>query len=70
MANPSMGHGIAERTIAGACRTDPEWVFRTEVMCSVVGRLDRRAVPSRYLGGWHGPTSCTAGHRRQGQGGH
>ena len=33
MANPSMGHGIAERTIAGACRTDPEWVFRTEVMC-------------------------------------
>lgn len=34
-ANPSMNHpnGIAERTIASACRTDPEWVFRPEVLC-------------------------------------
>lgn len=33
MANPSMGYSISERTIASACRTDPEWVFRTEVLC-------------------------------------
>lgn len=32
-ANPALGHTITERTIASACRTDPEWVFRTEVLC-------------------------------------
>lgn len=32
-ANPAMGHTISERTIASAARTDPEWVFRTEVLC-------------------------------------
>lgn len=32
-ANPSLGHTITERTIASACRTDPEWIFRTEVLC-------------------------------------
>lgn len=32
-ANPSLGHTITERTIASACKTDPEWVFRTEVLC-------------------------------------
>ncbi|MGV3564164.1 MAG: hypothetical protein ACO1ON_12880 [Nocardioides sp.] len=32
-SNPSLGHSITERTIAAACRTDPEWVFRTEVLC-------------------------------------
>lgn len=32
-ANPSLGHSITERTIASACKTDPEWVFRTEVLC-------------------------------------
>jgi len=33
MANPSLGYTISERTIASACRTDPEWIFRTEVLC-------------------------------------
>jgi hypothetical protein len=32
-ANPALGHTISERTIASAARTDPEWVFRTEVLC-------------------------------------
>ena len=32
-ANPSLGYLIEESTIAGACHTDPEWVFRTEVLC-------------------------------------
>lgn len=32
-ANPSLGWLIQERTIAADARTDPEWVFRTEVLC-------------------------------------
>jgi len=32
-ANPSLGHAITERAIAAARKTDPEWVFRTEVLC-------------------------------------
>lgn len=33
MANPSLGYSITERTVSSAQRTDPEWVFRTEVLC-------------------------------------
>lgn len=32
-ANPALGYTITERTIASAARTDPEWIFRTEVLC-------------------------------------
>lgn len=32
-ANPSLGHGISEKTLASDARTDPEWTFRTECMC-------------------------------------
>lgn len=32
-ANPSMGYGISERTLAGDAKDDPEWVFRTECLC-------------------------------------
>lgn len=32
-ANPSLGHTITERAIASACASDPEWTFRTEVLC-------------------------------------
>lgn len=32
-ANPSRGYTITDRTIAAACKTDPEWIFRTEVLC-------------------------------------
>lgn len=35
-ANPSLGHTINETSIAAAAATDPEWVFRTEVMCQFV----------------------------------
>src|SRR5690606_34747225 len=32
--NPALGHGHnTERVIAAAAATDPEWVFRTEVLC-------------------------------------
>ncbi len=34
-ANPSLNWnpGFTERTVAAACKTDPEWVFRVEVLC-------------------------------------
>jgi len=32
-ANPAQGHTITDRAISGARRTDPEWVYRTEVLC-------------------------------------
>lgn len=32
-ANPALGYTITERAIASAARTDPEWVFRVEVLC-------------------------------------
>ncbi len=33
-ANPSLGHGlVTERSLQSAAKTDPEWVFRTEVLC-------------------------------------
>lgn len=32
-ANPSLGHMISERVIAGDAKVDPEWIFRTEVLC-------------------------------------
>lgn len=31
--NPSLGYAITERTISSAAKTDPDWVFRTEVLC-------------------------------------
>ena len=39
-ANPSLGYTITMRAILGALRTDPEAVFRTEVLCQWVERLD------------------------------
>lgn len=32
-ANPSLGHTISLRAIFAALAADPEWVFRTEVLC-------------------------------------
>jgi phage terminase large subunit-like protein len=46
-ANPSLGHpnGVTERAIASAARTDPEPVFRTEVLCQWVDQLVEWLVP-------------------------
>jgi hypothetical protein len=33
MGNPALGHRIREATLASDAATDPEWVFRTEVLC-------------------------------------
>lgn len=32
-ANPSLGYRVRESTLASDAKTDPEWVFRTEVLC-------------------------------------
>lgn len=32
-SNPSLGYMTSIRTIAGDAKNDPEWVFRTEVLC-------------------------------------
>lgn len=45
-ANPSLGFTITERAIASAARTDPEDVFRTEVLCQWVDVPDVEQVIS------------------------
>lgn len=48
-ANPSMGHGISERTLAGDAKGDPEWVFRTECLCQwSEGSLDGPFPPGSW----------------------
>lgn len=49
-ANPSLGYGdITEKAIASACGTDPEWEFRTEVLCQwPVGGMEGPFVPGSW----------------------
>lgn len=46
-ANPSLGHpgGVTERAISSAARTDPEAVFRTEVLCQWVDDMTPTVIP-------------------------
>lgn len=47
--NPSLGWMIQEESIAAACRTDPEWVFRTEVLCQwPEGAIEGPYPPGRW----------------------
>ncbi|MGO3649359.1 MAG: hypothetical protein ACTJFP_06720 [Agrococcus casei] len=46
-ANPSLGYTIEERAIAAAAATDPEWVFRTEVMCQFVNMAGLGPFPAK-----------------------
>jgi hypothetical protein len=48
-ANPSMGYTISEATIASAAATDPEPVFRTEVLCQFVAHVSMGPFPA---GSW------------------
>jgi hypothetical protein len=48
-ANPGMGRNIEERAIANAAATDPEWEFRTEVLCQFVNSVGTGPFPS---GSW------------------
>ncbi|QGH74490.1 terminase [Arthrobacter phage Kuleana] len=52
-ANPSLGYSITERAIASACKTDPEWVFRTEVLCQWNDGVTEGPFPS---GAWEAGT--------------
>lgn len=48
-ANPSLGHLITERAVASAMRTDPEDVFRMEVLCQFLARTTDGVISS---GAW------------------
>lgn len=43
-ATPSLGHTITERAIRAAMQTDPEAVFRTEVLCQWVVEMRQPAI--------------------------
>lgn len=43
-ANPSLGHTITARAITSALRTDPDPVFRTEVLCQWVDSVQPSAI--------------------------
>ena len=45
MSTPSLGYLIESESIASALATDPEWVFRTEVLCQRVNRAAVSALP-------------------------
>lgn len=52
-ANPSLGYTITMRAILSALRTDPEWVFRTEVLC----QWEERTLDGPFpVGGWEAGT--------------
>jgi hypothetical protein len=44
MANPSLGYTITEHAIASALSTDPEAIFRTEVLCQRVPDLSQAQI--------------------------
>jgi phage terminase large subunit-like protein len=58
-ANPSMGHAITERAIRSAQHTDPEWTFRTEVLCQWSdGTLEGPFPAGTWEAGIDGPCHC------------
>ncbi|MET3349634.1 UNVERIFIED_ORG: hypothetical protein ABID57_001306 [Arthrobacter sp. UYEF1] len=68
-ANPSLNWnpGFTERTIAAACRTDPEWVFRTEVLCQwSEGTLTGPFPPGSWDMGKNQPETLPDGSLRMG----
>lgn len=50
-ANPGLGYTITERAIVSAAKTDPEWVFRTEVLCQWLDSTTDGPFPA---GAWEG----------------
>lgn len=69
-ANPSLNWnpGFTERTIAAACRTDPEWVFRTEVLCQwSEGTLTGPFPPGLWDKGKNQPETLPDGSLRMGE---
>jgi hypothetical protein len=62
-ANPSMGYTIQERTIAAAAATDPEHVFRTEVLCQFVAASSVGPFPA---GSWLATLDSVPGRAERG----
>lgn len=50
-ANPGLGYTVSEAAIRSALGTDPESVFRTEVLCQRVKLLDPAVDPQRWSAG-------------------
>lgn len=49
-ANPSLGYKISERTVASAAKTDPDGIFRTEVLCQWVQNVTPSAIDPEAWG--------------------
>lgn len=63
-SNPSMGYTITERAIRSAYKTDPEWVFRTEVLCQwSSGSLEGPFPPGAWEAGVDPASSIPQGDR-------
>lgn len=52
-ANPALGHTITEKAIMAAAKSDPEWEFRTEVLCQWFNGAIEGPFPA---GTWEGST--------------
>ncbi|MEX1078891.1 MAG: terminase family protein [Homoserinimonas sp.] len=55
-ANPSLGYTITEAAIAAFAATDPEWEFRTEVLCQFVNMVGVGPFPN---GSWQATSLLT-----------
>lgn len=63
-ANPSMGYTeLDERAIANAALSDPEWEFRTEVLCQFVNMIGAGPFPT---GSWAATLDTTAARKARG----
>jgi len=56
-ANPSLGYTITEEAIAAALATDPEPIFRTEVLCQRVKTLNEGIITAAEWSALHDPDS-------------
>jgi hypothetical protein len=60
-ANPALGYTITEEAIESALGTDPESVFRTEVLCQRVPDLTEGIITAAQWGKLHDPDSQRSG---------
>lgn len=64
-ANPLLGYRIREKKLASDCRTDPEWVFRTEVLCQWPdGTIDGIFPPGSWEDTLNSPETAEDGTQR------
>ncbi len=60
-ANPARGHTITQRAINSALRTDPEQVFRVEVMCQWVETMTKDAIDASVWASLADPAAALNG---------